>query len=122
LQLFYYTKNLNKMIALGNPQPKGVQFDVTIPQYVPPQPLEFIEPTTGKKKVFTIDNAQKLADLIQQGYNLVQQIKGGTGQRKVVVVRSNDSINPVKAGFNITTVLGGAIAAYILFSLLMSRK
>ncbi len=110
------------MTALGNPQSKGVQFDVTIPNYVPPQPLEFIEPTTGKKKIFTVDNAQKLADLIQQGYNLVQQIRGGTGQRKVVVVRSNSDINPVKSGINITTALGGAIAAYILFSLLMSRK
>jgi len=110
------------MTALGNPQTKGVQFDVTIPNYVPPQPLEFIEPTTGKKKIFTVDNAQKLADLIQQGYNLVQQIRGGTGQRKVVVVRSNSDINTVKSGINITTALGGAIAAYILFSLLMSRK
>jgi hypothetical protein len=110
------------MIALGNPQSKGVQFDVTIPNYIPPQPLEFIEPTTGKKKVFTIDNAQKLADLIQQGYNLVQQIKGGTGQRKVVVVTSESDPKPTKAGFSkIALIVGGLLAAGTLFYTLKNR-
>jgi hypothetical protein len=108
---------------LGNvPESKQIRFDIDIPAYVPPQPLEFVDVKTGQKKTFSIENAQKLANLIQQGYNLVQQIKGGTGQRKVVVVRSESDLKPTQAGFGkIALVFAGLLAAGTLFYTLRNR-
>jgi len=109
-------------MVLGNLQSKDVQFNVQIPSFVPPQPLEFVDATTGKKKIFTVNNAQKLIDLVQQGYNLVDKIKGGTGEREVVVVRSQTDIKPTQAGFGkIGLIIGGLFVLGTLFYTLRNR-
>jgi len=95
----------------------------TIPTYIPPQPIEMIDVNTGKKKVFTVENAQALANLIQQGYNIYSQIKGGSGSQKVVVVRSSNSIPPPStAGINTKSIIGIGVAALIMISLYLSVK
>ena len=117
----------NTLLGLGSSgiglDPKTVKFDVSIPAYVPPQPLEMIDSSTGQKKVFTVQNAQQLAALIQQGFNLYQQIKGATGSRNVVVVRSNTQIPPPqKGGLNPTSLIGIGVAALIMISLFLSVR
>jgi len=103
-------------------EPKTVKFNVDIPAYVPPQPLEMIDSSTGQKKIFTVQNAQQLAALIQQGYNLFQQIRGATGSQKVVVVRSNTQIPPATAGLNPKSLIGIGVAALIMISLFISVR
>ena len=107
----------------GTTSRSNVKFDVDIPAYIPPQPLEMIDSSTGQKKTFTVQNAQQLAALIQQGFNLYQQIKGATGSKKVVVVRSNTQIPPPKtAGLKINSLIGIGVAALIMISLFISVK
>jgi hypothetical protein len=124
----YSPLNGTKNISLGSPNvgvlpSKGVEIPVEIPAYIPPQKLEMIDVKTGKKKLFTVENIQQLTELIQQGFTLFDQIKGGQGKKVVVVKRSKSDINPPKqAGMQIVSVLGGLVGAYILFSLLMSKK
>ena len=117
----------NTLLGLGSQSigldPKTVKFNVDIPAYVPPQPLEMIDSSTGQKKVFTVQNAQQLAALIQQGFNLFQQIKGATGSRNVVVVRSNTQIPPPsKSGLSTNSLIGIGVAALIMISLFMSVR
>tara|TARA_R110000824_G_scaffold200622_1_gene384619 strand:+ start:1618 stop:2061 length:444 start_codon:yes stop_codon:yes gene_type:complete len=107
----------------GTTSRSNVKFDVDIPAYIPPQPLTMIDSSTGQKKVFTVQNAQQLAALIQQGFNLFQQIKGATGSKKVVVVRSNTQIPPPKtSGLNTNSLIGIGVAALIMISLFISVK
>jgi len=104
-------------------KPKTVKFDVKIPAIVPPQPLEMIDVNTGKKKVFTVQNAEQLAALIQQGFNLFQKIKGASGSRNVVVVRSDTQIPPPeKGGLNPKTLIGIGVTALIMISLFISVR
>lgn len=123
-----YTPLNGTLTALGSPSigelpSKGVEFPVEIPAYIPPQKLEMIDPQTGKKKFFTVENIQQLTELIMKGFTLFDQIKGGQGKKVVVVKRSKSNITPPKqAGIQIVGVLGGLVGAYILFSLLMSKK
>jgi len=107
----------------GTTSRNNVKFDVNIPAFVPPQPIEMIDSSTGQKKVFTVQNAQQLAALIQQGFNLYKQIKGATGSRNVVVVRSNTQIPPPKtSGLNTKSLIGIGVAALIMISLFISVK
>ncbi len=123
-----YTPLNGTLTALGSPNvgvlpSKGVEIPVEIPTYIPPQKLEMIDPQTGKKKFFTVENIQQLTELIMKGFTLFSQIKGGQGKKVVVIKRSESDIKPPKqAGMQIVGVLGGLIGAYILFSLLMSKK
>jgi len=116
----YTPLNGTKSAGLGSPM-NG--FDFSFQDYVkktnnpslPKQDVETVDPQTGKKKWFTIDNINGVLDLISRGFKIVTSIRkpdGSTG--------SGDGGK--KAGINITTVLGGAVAAYIVFSLLMSKK
>lgn len=110
-------------MVLGNVPSKGVQFDtqIQLPAYIPQQKIEMIDVKTGQKKTFTVDNINALINLIQQGFSLYSQIRGGTGTGQVV--SQPKPMAPKQAGFGkIATVLGGVAAAYVLFSLLMSRK
>lgn len=124
----YTPLNGTKNIALGSPNvgvlpSKGVEIPVEIPTYIPPQKLEMIDPQTGKKKFFTVENIQQLTELLMKGFQLFDQIKGGQGKKVIVVKRSESDIEPPKqAGMQIVGVLGGLVGAYILFSLLMSKK
>ena len=123
-----YTPLNGTLTALGSPNvgvlpSKGVEIPVEIPTYIPPQKLQMIDPQTGKKKFFTVENIQQLTELIMKGFTLFDQIKGGQGKKVVVVKRSKSDITPPKqAGMQIVGVLGGLVGAYILFSLLMSKK
>ena len=109
--------------ALGAISGEPFSIPYTIPTYIPPQPIEMIDVNTGKKKVFTVENAQALAKLIQQGYNIYSQIKGGSGSQKVVVVRSSNSIPPPStAGINTKSIIGIGVAALIMISLYLSVK
>lgn len=124
----YTPLNGTKNVCLGSPNvgvlpSKGVEIPVEIPAYIPPQKLEMIDPQTGKKKFFTVENIQQLTELIMKGFTLFDQIKGGQGKKVVVIKRSESDITPPKqAGMQIVSVLGGLVGAYILFSLLMSKK
>ena len=123
-----YTPLNGTLTALGSPNvgvlpSKGVEIPVEIPTYIPPQKLQMIDPQTGKKKFFTVENIQQLTELIMKGFTLFDQIKGGQGKKVVAVKRSKSDITPPKqAGMQIVGVLGGLVGAYILFSLLMSKK
>ena len=123
-----YTPLNGTLTALGSPNvgvlpSKGVEIPVEIPTYIPPQKLQMIDVKTGKKKFFTVENIQQLTELLQQGFELFDQIKGGQGKKVVVIKRSESDITPPKqAGMQIVSVLGGLVGAYILFSLLMSKK
>tara|TARA_R110001606_G_scaffold284360_2_gene432701 strand:- start:63 stop:500 length:438 start_codon:yes stop_codon:yes gene_type:complete len=111
--------------AIGSQRGGQPEFAIPydIPAYIPPQPIEMIDVNTGKKKVFTVENAQALAKLIQQGYNIYSQIKGGSGSQKVVVVRSSNSIPPPStAGINTKSIIGIGVAALIMISLYLSVK
>lgn len=123
--------------ALGSPI--GMPFGFSFQDYanktnnpnLPEQQIETVDPQTGKKKWFTVDNINNVLDLIQKGFQIVTSIKKPDGTTAPVIpdyTGSGGSGNGgsgdggKKAGLNITTVLGGAIAAYIVFSLLMSKK
>lgn len=117
-------------MVLGNLPSKGVTFDtqIQLPAYIPQQKIEMIDVKTGKKKIFTVDNINDLINLIQQGFALFTKIKGGTGTGQKISQptpkpTAPKPTAPTQAGFGkIATVLGGVAAAYVLFSLLMSRK
>ena len=124
--------------ALGSPMgilPEDFSFQDYINQTnnpeLPKQEVETIDPQTGKKKWFTIDNINNVLDLITKGFKIVSSIRKPDGTTAPVIpdyTGSGGSGNGgsgdggKKAGLNITTVLGGAVAAYIVFSLLMSKK
>lgn len=126
----YTPLNGTKNILLGSPRvgqlpSKGVEFDtkIELPSYIPKQEIPMIDPKTGKKKFFTVENIEKLTELIQSGLQLAGQLKGGSGKKIVVIKRSESDVTPPKqAGMQIVSVLGGLVGAYILFSLLMSKK
>jgi len=120
--------------ALGSPIGFGVFYsDETIDelkkQDIPPQDVE-VEDETGRKRIFTIDNANALISLIERGFRLVSSFRNRSGNNVTVVPDytggsgsgSGGSDDEKKAGINVTTLLGGAVAAYIVFSLLMSKK
>ena len=114
-------------MVLGNVPSKGVTFDtqIQLPAYIPQQKIEMIDVKTGKKKIFTVDNINDVINLIQQGFALFTKIKGGTGtgQKVSQPTPKPTAPKPTQAGFGkVATVLGGVAAAYVLFSLLMSRK
>jgi len=122
--------------ALGSPI--GGLFDFSFQDYVsqttnpelPEQQIETVDPQTGKKKWFTVDNVNKVLDLIQKGFQIITSIRKPDGTTAPVIPdytgsgsgNGGSGDGGKKAGLNITTVLGGAIAAYIVFSLLMSKK
>jgi hypothetical protein len=122
--------------ALGSPIG---QFDFSFQDYIkqtnnpelPEQQIETVDPQTGQKRWFTVDNINNVLDLITKGFKIVSSIRKPDGTTAPVIpdyTGSGGSGNGgsgdggKKAGLNITTVLGGAIAAYIVFSLLMSKK
>jgi hypothetical protein len=110
-------------MVLGNLPSKSVSFDtkIQLPAYIPQQKIEMIDVKTGQKKTFNIDNINALINLIQQGFNLYSSIQGGTGKGQVVYQPT--PLPPKQAGFGkIATVIGGVAAAYVLFSLLMSKR
>ncbi len=126
-----YTPLNGTLTALGSPSvgilPKEVDFGVNtqikLPSYIPQQKIEMLDPQTGKKKWFTVDNINALTSLIQQGFKIFGDLKGGRGERVVVVKQSKSDIQPPKqAGMQVVSVLGGLVGAYLLFSLLMSKK
>ncbi len=123
--------------ALGSPM--GVlPFDFSFQDYIkktnnpelPKQEVETVDPQTGKKKWFTIDNINNVLDLISRGFKIVSSIRKPDGTTAPVIPdytgsgsgNGGSGDGGKKAGLNITTVLGGAVAAYIVFSLLMSKK
>lgn len=117
------------MVLLGTPQSKGVTIPVTIPTYVPPQQLEMIEVSTGKKKLITVDNISKLIELLSQGYKLFSQIRGGTGSQTVYVTQTDFSTKPSggsggvkEAGISVNSLIGYGVAAAIMLSLYMSLR
>ena len=121
--------------ALGSPIG---QFDFSFQDYIsktnnpelPEQQIETVDPQTGKKRWFTVDNINSVLDLITKGFKIVSSIRKPDGTTAPVIPDYTGSGNGnggsgdggKKAGLNITTVLGGAIAAYVIFSLLMSKK
>lgn len=132
----YTPLNGMKSAGLGSPM-NG--FDFSFQDYVnktnnpslPKQDVETVDPQTGKKKWFTIDNINGVLDLISRGFKIVTSIRKPDGSTAPVIPdygtgsgsgNGGSGDGGKKAGINITTVLGGAVAAYIVFSLLMSKK
>ena len=122
------------MVLLGTPESKGVTIPVDIPTFIPPQQLEMIDTSTGKKKLFTVDNISKLIALLSQGYQLFTQIKGGTGSQTVYVTQTDFSREPdgggsgggsgggTEAGISVNSLIGYGVAAAIMLSLYMTLK
>jgi len=133
----YTPLNGMKSAGLGSPM-NG--FDFSFQDYInktnnpqlPKQTVETVDTKTGKKKWFTIDNINGVLDLISRGFRIVTSIRKPDGSTAPVIPDygtgsgssggNGGGGKPDKAGINITTVLGGAVAAYIVFSLLMSKK
>jgi len=99
-------------------------------QDIPTQDVE-VQDESGRKRIITIDNANSLISLIERGFKLVQGFRNRAGTNVTIIPDYSPSGDNgdggsgdggKKAGINITTALGGAIAAYLLFSLLMSKK
>ncbi len=94
-------------------------------QDIPTQDVE-VQDESGRKKIITIDNANSLISLIERGFKLVQGFRNRQGTNVTIIPdykpSGDNGTTPKKAGLNITTVIGGAVAAYIVFSLLMSKK
>tara|TARA_R110002153_G_scaffold71383_1_gene186937 strand:+ start:1500 stop:1883 length:384 start_codon:yes stop_codon:yes gene_type:complete len=125
------------MVLLGTPESKGVTIPVDIPTFIPPQQLEMIDTSTGKKKLFTVDNISKLIALLSQGYQLFTQIRGGTGSQTVYVTQTDFSREPTdgweksgggssgggkEAGISVNSLIGYGVAAAIMLSLYMTLK
>ena len=122
------------MVLLGTPESKGVTIPVDIPTFIPPQQLEMIDTSTGRKKLFTVDNISKLIDLLSQGYKLFTQIRGGTGSQTVYVTQTDFSREPdsgssggssgggKEAGISVNSLIGYGVAAAIMLSLYMTLK
>ena len=122
-----YTPLNGTLTALGSPMGK---FDFSFLDYVnqtnnptlPKQTVETIDPKTGQKKFFTVDNINAIAELIKQGFQIFSQVKGNKGEVIVVKESKSDIKPPKQAGMQVVSVLGGLVGAYLLFSLLMSKK
>ena len=111
------------MTLLGNPESKTVTFPVTVPEFIPPQPLEFIDPVTKTKRKFNVENIQQYIDLLKQGFELYTQIRGAVGSKKIEI-RTDFSTPPPpppnKSGLSTNTLLGVGVAAAIMLSLYLS--
>ena len=114
-------------MVLGNIQSAGIQIydwgsPIQLPASIPTQQIETIDVKTGKKKFFTVERVDQIIDLVNKGFALFTRVRGtGTGQ--VIYQPPPPPAAPTQAGFGkIATVLGGVAAAYVLFSLLMSKK
>ncbi len=94
-------------------------------QDIPTQDVE-VQDASGRKKIITIDNANSLISLVERGFKLVQGFRNRGGTNVTIIPdyspSGDNGTTPKKAGLNITTVIGGAVAAYIVFSLLMRKK
>ena len=117
------------MVLLGTPESKGVTIPVDIPTFIPPQQLEMIDTSTGRKKLFTVDNISKLIELLSQGYKLFTQIRGGTGSQTVYVTQTDFSSKPTdgsggvkEAGISVNSLIGYGVAAAIMLSLYVTLK
>jgi len=123
-----YTPLNGTLTALGSPM--GGKFDFSFLDYVnqtnnptlPKQTVETIDPKTGQKKFFTVDNINAIEELIKQGFQIFSQVKGNKGEVIVVKESKSDIQPPKKAGMQVVSILGGLVGAYLLFSLLMSKK
>jgi len=118
------------MTLLGNPigtitvKSKQVILPVTVPEFIPPQPLEFIDPVTKTKKKFDVKDIQQYVDLLKQGFELYTEIRGATGSKKIEIKTDFSSRPklppPATAGFNPKTLIGVGVAAAIMLSLYLS--
>ena len=114
--------------ALGSPlKSYGVDFNiptqVTLPSYIPQQKIEMLDVNTGRKKIFTVENIEELTELIKSGFALFSVLRGGRGTGVTVNNPSPRPPAPPKtAGLNVTTAVAGLVGAYLIFSLLMSKK
>ena len=111
--------------AIGSQQPGQPQFSIpyTVPAYVPPQKIEMLDTSTGKKKWFTVDNITALTNLLRQGQQLIRRPQGGSGSKTVYVkppVKSNTSV-----GLSKKAMIGiglGLVAAVALFVVVKKYK
>ena len=122
------------MTLLGNPndpiqlEPRTSSFSVGIPEIVPPQRLEFIDPKTKKKRTFDVSKADDILELIKKGWDLFSTIRNGRGRVQTYTVDSttttggnNGSGGVKEAGlFNAKNIIGFGVAAAIMLSLYMS--
>ena len=122
------------MVLLGTPESEGVTIPVTVPTFIPPQQMEMIDTSTGRKKWFTVDNINILIDLLTKGYELFSQIRGGRGSQTVYVTKTDFSRKPddggsdggsgggKEAGISVNSLIGYGVAAAIMLSLYMTLK
>ena len=107
--------------ALGAISGQPLSIPYTIPSYVPPQQIEMIDVNTGKKKFFTVSNAEKLAALVAQGMKIYGSVKGGSGSKTVRLPqpppRSSTSIDT-----NRILIYGGIAAAIIALTFIIKNK
>ena len=88
----------------------------TIPQMIPPQKIEMLDTSTGKKKWFTVDNIDSLTKLLEQGQKLIRRPSGGSGSKTVYVKTPVKSKTKVGLSKNAMIGIGlGLVAAVALF-------
>lgn len=107
--------------ALGAIAGQPFSIPYTIPTYMPPQQIEMIDVSTGRKKVFTVENAEKLAALIAQGMKLYGSVRGGSGSQTV----RGPSPGPTSdTSIDTTKILmyGGIAAAIVALIFIIKNK
>jgi len=117
-----YGRSYSPLNGHCSPGIGGFSIPYTIPSYIPPQQIEMLDPTTGKKKLFSVANIQQLISLISQGFMLFSTIKGGTGSTEVQgpkptqkqIDTRSEGTSLSFAGINITTLVGVVIIAALL--------
>ena len=106
--------------AIGSQRAGQPQFGIpyNIPKIIPPQQIEMLDLSTGKKKWFTVDNINALTRLLQQGLQLIRRPRGGYGSQTVYVnppVKSNTSLGLTKkAMIGIGLGLVAAVALFVV--------
>ena len=104
--------------AIGSQRAGQPQFGIphNIPKIIPPQQIEMLDLSTGKKKWFTVDNINVLTRLLQQGQKLIRRPRGGSGSQTVYTnppVKSNTRLTK-KAMIGIGLGLVAAVALFVV--------
>lgn len=97
----------------------------TIPQMIPPQKIEMLDTSTGKKKWFTVDNIDALTKLLEQGQKLIRRPSGGSGSKTVYVGVKPKVSSKTKLGLSKKAMIGiglGLVAAVALFVVVKKYK
>lgn len=101
--------------SLGSPRAIGSTQPYTTFTSIPAQTVQVKDPKTGKTTFFTADNMNALTALLQQGYQLVSSLRGGSGSQTI-----NVPTPPPSPGISKELLIG--VGALALIFIMMNRK